>query len=465
MGRPKKITKDLVTGSQKEIKAASTNTQENSPQEKESNLFKSTFRHYGNSMVGLREFMSRLGPVVTELQHGIAKERENRFKEIMDDFASCAKKEDFKEFRKVLNKMLTLTKNHSASSKRGSVQIKSQVVGECLLKLLKEATTHVREDIHRELLNRSILMSLVSYFEVLVSELAHAFYRIAPDSILTDDKVLSVKELKKFSSVDEALRFIVSHRVEELLWGDINDWEKFFYSRMKIDMKMILDNWAQFEEYFQRRHIMLHAGGHVTERYLSNVDWEKLRPYMNKPALGTKLDITDEYLENSINAFEICGLLLCQEVWRKLIPGDNEHRFSSDSGLLDVIYQRLLGRQWYVSEYLSAWGDKDPEASEEGILICKFNRWLSIKRQGRWSDVEKHVENFDCSAKNIKYSIARASLLEQSDEFFHLLPKVIGTDIPISALKEWPILDEMRNDPRFSEVLKKAEEAEPTPQK
>jgi len=302
-------------------------------------------------------------------------------------------------------------------------------------------------------------MSLVSYFEVLIADLSHAFYRIAPDAALTEDKSLSVKEFKKFSTIDEALRSVISDTVDDLLRGSVSDWHKFFQTRMKIDMTLLTPDWAQWNEYFQRRHIMVHASGRVTERYLSNVEWEKLEPYVTRPSVGDKLNIEDDYLEHAIDTFEVSGLLLCQDVWRKLVPGDSETRHSSLTGLIDVIYHRLLSRHWHVAELLSASGEQDSEASEDSMLVCKFNRWLCVKRQGRWTEVEGELKAFDCSAINRRFALARVSLLEQADEFFKILPKALaGEDVTIEALEEWPILDEMRTDPRFAKVIEEAKQ-------
>jgi hypothetical protein len=91
------------------------------------------------------------------------------------------------------------------------------------------------------------------------------------------------------------------------------------------------------------------------------------------------------------------------------------------------------------------------------MLVCKFNRWLCAKRQGHWEDVKKEVTRFDCSAKNHRYALVRASLLEQGDEFFELLPKILGVDILPQDLKEWPIFEEMRKDPRFAQIIEEAE--------
>lgn len=432
----------------------------------ESSVFLHIFTQYAHSIAALREFFSRLNPLVVEIEKGIIRERKAYLDEIFNDFKRDAKPEDMQELENFVKALGTFPTKTSKATKSMSIEIKSPLVNQYFTKMLKLFSHYRSEDIHHGLLNRSILMSLVSYFEVLIADLVHAFYRIAPDAALTEDKTLTVKELKKFSTIDEALQSIISDAVDDLLRASVSDWHKFFQTRVRINMQLLTPDWAQWNEYFQRRHIMVHAGGRVTERYLSNVDWEKLGAKISQPSMGDELDVEDAYLENAINAFEITGLLSCQEVWRKLVPSDITRYDNpiTGEGLLDAVYRRLLSRHWYVAERLATWGEEDPEASEDAMLVCKFNRWLCIKRQGRWTDVEGEVKAFDCSAKNRRYALVRASLLERPDEFFELLPKVLGTDIDIKSLKEWPILDKMRTDPRFTKAVKKAERKRETKQ-
>jgi len=440
---------------QEQNEVTSAHEYEGSEKPDNSKTFRDISAQYSNSMEAVREFFSRLSPLVVEMQEGIVKERETYLQEIFQHFTKDAKKEEIQELGDVFRSLRVYFDEPTQKTKTESLEIKSTAVANILLKLVRYLSNYP-EDIHRELLNRSILMCLVSHFEVLVADLVHAFHRIAPDAISTDDKVLSVNELKEFSSINEALRSIVSNRVDDLLRGSVNDWQKFFESRMKIDMTHLVPDWARWVEYFQRRHIFMHAGGRATERYLSNVDWRKLGGYIERPKEGDKMDIPDSYLQPAIDAFQTSGLLLCQEVWRKLVPTDSDTRHTSITGLLSVVYGCLLTRQWKVSEQLATWGENDPQASDENTMLTyRFNRWLSIKRQGRWTEVEKEAEAFDCSAKSRKYAMARASLLGQTDEFFELLPKALGVDITAEHLQEWPIFEEMRIDPRFAKIIEK----------
>jgi len=443
---------------EKKSQRGSTRTKRVGQQERESSHFQGTFTQYSNSIQAVREFFSNVCPVVTEIEKGRGKRQEAYLKELFNDFRSKATAEESQELTNFFDFIEGLS-SKGKTKKRFTFSTKSPLLSTFIDRIFK-SVSGPSKGIHSELLNRSILMSLVSYFEVLVAELAHAFYRIAPNAISSDDKVLSVKELKRFNSIEDALRSIVSGRIDKLLGESISGWREFFQSNMKIDLKKIVPDWAIWNEYFQRRHIVVHAGGRVTELYLSRVDWKAIETRMKKPSLGDVLSIEDIYIENAINDFEISGLLLCQEVWRKLIPRDSGRYYGSPItgiGILEAVYNRLLSGHWYVAEQLATWGENDNEAIEDAMLICKFNRWLCKKRQGHWHEVEAEVKAFDCMAKNRKYVLARASLLELADEFYEILPKALSAaDIDLSALEGWPILEEMRKDPRFKEIIEKA---------
>ena len=171
---------------------------------KESSEFLGIFTRYISSIDAIREFFLNLCPVVTSIEEGIEKKTKSYLKEIFEDFRKKATEEeidDMNGFFEFISQGYDSKK--SSKAKSHSFTPKSTLVEECTLKILRTALGHSTSGLHRKLLNRSILMSLVSYFEVLVAELAHAFYRIAPDAISTDDKVLSVNELKRFNSIDE----------------------------------------------------------------------------------------------------------------------------------------------------------------------------------------------------------------------------------------------------------------------
>jgi len=423
------------------------------PRMQQSQKFQKIFERYEKSIATLREFFSYLNPVVVQIGEKIKEKIGSSVKAMSEEFREIASDKEIEEFNECLNKLGEKLKG------KGSTEIilddMSPLVGKYFYKFIRIITSS-HDDIHHEILNRSILMSMISYFEILVSDLAHVYYLVAPDAVASDDKILSFNELKRFDSIDEAVDTIISDRVDKLLRGGVEDWRKFFLSHTKIDLSLVTPSWPDFVEYFQRRNLIVHNGGRVDEKYLSIVEFDKLTVRSTRPMIDDILKTDDTYVSQCLDNFEVTGLLFCQEIWGKLLAGEQENRLNSINGLTAVIYERLLSRHWYVAGLLAQWGEQDKEASETDILVCKFNRWLCMKRRGLWEIVKKEVEAFDCSAKNHRYELARVSLLEKTDVFFSLLPKVLGTDISIGELQEWPILEEIRKDARYVQTIKEA---------
>jgi hypothetical protein len=424
--------------------------------ERQPSPFATIFWQYRRSIAALREFFDHVNPVVADLGRSSAEKSEQRTRQIARRFVRQARDEDIQDLTTVLD---WATSMRDRKVRTGLPEIRSNAVKRALMDVMTARSEFVPSETHHQLLNRSILTSLVGYFEVLLADLAHAYYRLLPGATSNEDKVLSVNELRSFASIDDAMDFVVSRRVDDLLRGDVDDWHEFFVKRLKVDLRQLVPDWAQWGELFQRRHVILHAGGRATRRYLEKVDWQKVRWPDCRPPLEADLPIDDEYLGFAIDLFEVGGLLLCQAVWKKLSPGETWIRLSAGpaGGLIAAVYPRLLTRHWYVAEHLSKWGARDDAADEEHRLICAVNRWLAIKRQGRWAEIASEVENFDCSAKHPKFCLARASLLERPEEFFAHLPEALASRVTSDELREWPILEEMRSDPRFEEALSKHE--------
>ena len=420
--------------------------------EAEPSAFASVFSQYQNSMEALREFSSRLTPLVSDIETVIAEERRRKVDQILASFRDRLDERQLEELRKFAEWLVNSIEGET--DEESSFTLEGNVSAEVVLAVLTVVQERSPTYAHHELLNRSILMSLVGYFEVVVADLAHAFYRLIPKAASNDDKVLSVNELRTFESVDDAMEFVISERVDDLLRGSIEDWQQFFQSRMNVDLRSIVPDWPQWSEMFQRRHIIVHAGGKVTRRYLEKVDWDNVTWPERKPEMGSLVAVDDKYVQRALDIFEVSGALLCQAVAKKLGPDDHEGRLRA---LMAAIYHRLKTPHWYVAERLSTWGNADSAATEEQSLMFKFNRWLAIKRQDKWPEVQGEVDAFDCSAKDPKFRIALASLRERADEFFSELPAALASGLTAEAVREWPILEEIRSDKRFERELAKAE--------
>ena len=93
---------------------------------------------------------------------------------------------------------------------------------------------------------------------------------------------------------------------------------------------------------------------------------------------------------------------------------------------------------------------KDKRMTEELRLVANFNYWQSLKWQGKFEEIEAEVAEADFSAKQLKFKLGQAALLDQEERFFELLPQVLeSSEITRADLFGWPLFRAIRSSERF----------------
>ena len=402
---------------------------------------------YRESIDAVREFTDIFASYARDYELIRAESKTTQASEVIQRFLDDADPGELAELEQLRG-----SNDNGERAPRNSA-LSSPAIAELLLRVMRIQHPHHRS--HMELINRSALTILVSGFEVLISDLVHAYYRLHRGSLLGDEAGVHLSDLAEMDSIDDAFSFVAERHVDDLLRQDLDAWAKFFDSRIHVDMKLLSPSWEQWREQFQRRHIILHSGARITRRYLTKVSNNELgRLGLDSAEPGAPVEVDGTYLSSALDTFEVSGLLLCQAVWRKLVSSEHHVRHHGPplEGLMDVVYAALLQERWYVAEHLAAWGQSDDSTEESDRMIHRLNCWLAIKRQGRWSAVQGEAAAVDASLLHPRFQIALFSLREEHERFFAVLPAALATNVTRESLREWPILQEMRSDPRFEDA-------------
>src|SRR5690606_28163673 len=105
----------------------------------------------------------------------------------------------------------------------------------------------------------------------------------------------------------------------------IRYWAGWFKGRpLEIDMGAIAWDWPRTQEIFERRNIVIHNGSRVTRQYLNNVD----RGLLEGLREGSPIEITPEYIEETLERLSTIGLLLAYKVRWKLFRRDSPAQIS-----------------------------------------------------------------------------------------------------------------------------------------
>ena len=306
-------------------------------------------------------------------------------------------------------------------------------------------------DAQLERLYRSVIIGLVGQFEVLIADVAHQFLERAPGALDTEEKVLSLSDLQKFGSVDAAFDYLIERKIDKLLAQSVEDWAKFFDER-KIKLRRMAWDWDSFKEIIQRRHIIVHADGRISRRYLQSVSPTLVEKYFGDPSIGRPTRLDRGYVEKALDHFEILDTLLCCTAWVML---DKQSLPQFEAMLLNWIYDRLLEGRWEMALAMAREGEGSEKLSHATRTVCRLNAWLCIKQIGRFDEVKEDVANFDDSALEQRFRVVRLAILEREEELFDLLETSEGGGLDHEAWHEWPVFNEIRNNPRFGELAER----------
>ena len=412
-------------------------------------------RGFSENLDALRDFVDLIDPIISGRAEAVITEQKTHLLPLVfalrqvdpDEFADVKIAE---AEHKMLKKQVKCEIKTSPDGKEKAVSIKFETTGDFdpdkLVGALKEIR---RNQTRRLLLFRSSLISLMSAVEWFFSRVLHVYFEKYPQIAISDDKVFSYEDLTHFSTVDEARKYLIERRVEDILRGSFSDWIKYFRGPLKLSMGYLDPCMDLLVETCERRNLLVHNNGVANNIYISKVSPKLVEDI--KP--GDQISVAREYLDQRITLFERCCILIAAEMWKQSAPTDEKR----GTVIVHLAFEHMKAKRWAVSEGLSYFLLNDKKLPDRDIMLGKMNYWLSVKRQGRWDEVKLQAEGEDMSARDRLFQLAWMSLCEKKDDFFRLLPSALkAQDVDAESLQSFPIFDEMREDARFVKAVTQA---------
>ena len=411
-------------------------------------MFSSQIHSFARTLDGLRSFVNMVEPFLNKKGRDAMKKHAGNMLPLFLAFAK-ADPEFLKDTGLTETKLKKLQKNY-----KGTIVIKQETVSDKPRisisvsgpqeKALDLALSEIGENQECiALLYQSSLISLISAVECFLSQIIHTYYDTVPESLSDKDKVFSFDDLKNFNSVEDARTYLIEKKVNDLMRKSFTDWISFFKDKTGLSMSYLTPYMDTLVETCERRNLLVHNAGIVNTIYLSKVSLS-LRKGKKK---DDRLHLSRQYLDDRIDYFEKYSLLIAAELWKKLKPKVNKRA----ELLSDIAYKHLRSARWSVAEGLSYFMKMDKSTKETYQLIGTLNYWQCLKKQDRWAEVKEESERADFSAKGIRFQLGHLALLENKPKFFEQVPIALKSkEITIEELREFPILEEVRKDRRFS---------------
>ncbi len=303
------------------------------------------------------------------------------------------------------------------------------------------------------ILRRSALVTLMSYFEALLSDLIQGFYLRYPAALPAENRTLSLVNLREIGSIDEAERYLAVREAESVLRGSLMEQLDYFGKRFKMDLSPLDAYLDTLTEISQRRNLIVHNNGVVNRTYLSKVPQEYIEEHQIKEGRG--LGVSGDYLASAIDHIHLCGVFLIQQGWRKW---EKESCPRANTALIEHVYDSLCEEQYDLTKNLAMFVGVLDAVSDGAARIVIINHAIALKTLGEIEEMEHLLLGHDWSACSLRFTTALHALRNEEELLIELLPKAIAAGhINRYALQEWPLFKDFRTESWFAEVMESYE--------
>ena len=302
-----------------------------------------------------------------------------------------------------------------------------------------------------KIIPESLFVSLISQYDAFLTRLLKAIFEIKPEVLNSSERNLTFSQLVGFESVENARDYIIEKEIDTVLRKSHSEQFDYLESRLGLNLRVNLPIWKTFIEITERRNLLVHCDGEVSNQYLKNCNEHKCK--IGNLKVGDKLSVSLEYFIDAYRALYEISVKLSHTIWRKILISDLKE---ADRKLNDVCYELLDAKSFELADTLLTFGYKQKKHFDESLKnVFVINGALSKYLQNKQKECEKILKTKDWSASSDDFKIAYFILLEKNEDVYILMKK-IGNDgqIDKTNYREWPIFTKIRKEQKFQDTYK-----------
>lgn len=360
-------------------------------------------------------------------------------------------------------------KNAKKLSEKEDLQ--SQVLGVKSFLDINRKFERIKNSNVPEAIEKALFLNLFSSFDAFVGDLISCLFNSNPELYKGLGKQISVSDVLSFDDFGELKEKVLTDEIETIrrksYVEQFAELEKFF-SIPLVKFK----NWSSFIELSQRRNLMMHCNGIVSEQYLKICKKEGY-VFKSKVSLGEELLLGSDYMQHAFDLMAEVTTKLGQTLWRKAQPTELA---MADEQLSSIIYDYLHEKEYNKAICLGEFSMSLPKISSDlSSKINIINLVIAYKMSDEDGKAQKVLESIDWSASINDFKLANAVLSNNFDEAKEFMIKIKGDGEMIieSSYHNFPLFFEFRESKQFlagyeevfgysfvSELIRKSEDKE-----
>ena len=299
-----------------------------------------------------------------------------------------------------------------------------------------------------------MLVSLVSQYDYLIGQLIQFVYSVNPNLLNDSNSHISYKELFAYNDISAIKGKIIQDKVETILRKSHDDQLTDLQNLSGIKNLKGVSFWKEFVEITQRRNLLVHCKGCVSEQYVNECAKVGVAPL---PRQGENLTVDESYFDRAYCIFYTMGVLLSQVIIRHLLKKENVIG-EIDTILNNIIYETLEEERYDLSITLSefALADSTKHACRLDEVYFILNYAQAYKWQGNQDKCNEILAAFDFSAMTSDILVAKYALENNIEGMTEHMRKA-GNNSKVmtkAAYVSWVIFDDMREKEEFKDAYK-----------
>jgi hypothetical protein len=194
----------------------------------------------------------------------------------------------------------------------------------------------------------SLFLSLFSAFDAYTGELLSALYEGKPELFKRLNRAVPFSEILEATSIEDVKRRVLDDEIQSFRRKSYVEQFEYLETTFGLPLKAF-DHWADFVECSQRRNLLTHCGGIVSEQYRAICKREGY-PENKLAAVGETIGFNPQYFVSTCELMMEVGLKLGQTLWRKLLP---DELATADGHLHQIQYAALEAANWDRAKVLA----------------------------------------------------------------------------------------------------------------
>jgi hypothetical protein len=293
----------------------------------------------------------------------------------------------------------------------------------------------------------SLFLSLFSAFDAYTGELLSVLYERKPELFKRLNRSMAFSEILEATSIEDVKRTVLDNEIEAFRRKSYVEQFEHLETTFGLTLKAF-DRWAAFFECSQRRNLLTHCGGVVSEQYRTICKREGY-PENKLAAVGGTISLGAGYFLSTCELMIEVGLKLGQTLWRKLLP---DELTAADQHLHHTQYEALRAALWDRAKVFGEFAVGQRQLSNDvERRIALINYAIALKFSNEEAKAREVLATVDWSASSNDFRPAEAVLLDRFGDASTIMRRIgkKGELVRQEGYHVWPLFRAFRQTNEF----------------